>query len=118
MALAGEGICMAEAGSIIGLKRILGAMLVAGGLVGCAAEPSNMQSASRQDDVSCGASVAALQRAGQAQQTAEQLAAARSSVVLATEAGAGPVGTSSAPPSSGAPTPEAAYARCMRPGHN
>lgn len=118
----------AEAGLTAGTHRILAAVLAAAVLAGCTVQPSSSMAtatapraapassmtvptsgASRQDDA-CRSLVAADRR----RMTAEQLAQARSGVVLATEAGAGPVGTSSAPAPTGASTPEAAYARCMK----
>ena len=124
-------VCMFEAAPAIRLKLIVGAVLAAGGLAGCTAPspaavppplaalpgPGKTPAAFRQDDAACRAAAAA-----EAQQTAEQLATARSGVVLATEAGAGPVGASSTPPPSTAVPPNMApgmtYARCMTSRHN
>lgn len=70
--------------------------------------PGKTLAAFQQDDAACRAALAAG-----SQQTAEQYAAARSSVVLAAEAGAGPVGTSSDPPTPKAPRSDVSYASCM-----
>ncbi len=116
------------------LSPTLGAVLLAGGLAGCVAPPppafvavpqaapaqlvavpgpDKTPAAFQQDDAACRAAIATLPPVAQAQPTPEQLAAARSSVVLATEAGAGPVSTSSAPPPAEALPPGVAYLRCM-----
>lgn len=120
---------MIRASLPIRLMLASGAMLLAGSLAGCdgllssssgagAASqtaplavmpgPGKTLAAFQQDDVDCRAAVAAG-----SQQTAEQLAAARSSVVLATEAGGGPVGASSTPSPSKASRPNVSYASCM-----
>lgn len=120
---------MIRAGLPIRLMLASGAVLAAGGLAGCQGPlppPSDIGAASQavplavmpgpgktltafqQDDAACRAAIAAG-----SQQTAEQYAAARSSVVLATEAGAGPVGASSNPSSPRAPRPDVSYASCM-----
>ncbi len=116
------------------LNPTLGAVLLAGGLAGCVAPPSpafvaapqaapaqlvavpgpgKTPAAFQQDDAACRTAIAALPPAAQAQPTAEQLAAARSNVVQATEAGAGPIDTSNAPPPAEALPPGVAYLRCM-----
>jgi hypothetical protein len=128
-------MCMVKARHVMRLNPTLGAVLLAGGLASCVAPPppafvaapqaapaqlvavpgpGKTPVAFQQDDAACRTAVAALPSAAQAQPTAEQLAAARSSVVLATEAGAGPVGTSSTPPPPAeALPPGVAYLRCM-----
>ena len=118
------------------LNPTFGAVLLASSLAGCVAPPppppafvaapqaapaqlvavpgpGKTPVAFQQDDAACRAAVAILPPTAQAQPTAEQLAAARSTVALATEAGAGPVGTSSAPPPAEALPPGVAYLRCM-----
>ncbi len=109
---------------------------MAAGLAGCTLSPSpgtataseaqpapvaagpgivGVPGASRHDDAAC-RSLAATGGGDRLLTAAAQRALARSDVVLAAEAGAGPVGTSSAPPSSRASTPQAIYARCMHSG--
>lgn len=122
---------MIKAGFPIRLMLAFGAMLTTGSLVGCEGPvspssgigtafqatsaplavmpgPGKTLAAFQQDDAACRAVVAAG-----LQQTAEQYAAARSNVVLATEAGGGPVGASSTPSLPRAPRPVVSYASCM-----
>ena len=75
--------------------------------------PGKTLAAYQQDDAACRAAIAAG-----SQQTAEQYAAARSNVVLAAEAGAGPVGASSNPSTPEVSRPDASYASCMTSKHN
>ena len=119
------------------LNSTLAAVLLASGLAGCVAPPppppafvaapqpapaqlvavpvpGKTPAAFQQDDAACRTAIASLPPVAQAQPTPEQLAAAQSSAVMATEAGAGPVGTSSAPPPPAtALPPGVAYLRCM-----
>lgn len=117
--------------------RLSWAVLVAAGLAGCTLPTSagtatayeapplplaadrgivSMRGASRQADAAC-RSLAASGGGNRLRTAAEQRALARSDVVLAAEAGAGPVGTSSAPAPPTTPTPQAIYTRCMQSGH-
>ena len=100
--------------------HLLGAFLVAAGLAGCTfpAPPPPDTSAGRQDDAVCRSLAAAPGVTGRPLTPSEERALARSDVVLAAEAGAGPVGTSSTPPASGASTPKAIRARCATSGHS
>ncbi|MGI3776793.1 MAG: hypothetical protein ACRYGC_05810 [Janthinobacterium lividum] len=81
---------------------------------GCTLPPAETE-ASRPDEAVCRARAAASGAPDAPGTAKEQRALARSDVVLATEAGAGPAGTSSPPPALPL-TRQIIYARCMESG--
>ena len=97
-----------EAGRVIRWDRVFWVLPATIGLLGCTIQRSSSQSAA------CHSFVAASFPGELVPMGPEERAQERSGAVLATEAGAGPVGTSSSPSPPHLSAPEAAYARCMQ----